>query len=77
MRAREVAKSFDAVCTPEFYLFDQEKTLRYHGRLDDSWKDDKSVKEQSLKLAIEQVLEGHEPSESQIPSMGCSIKWKK
>lgn len=70
-----VAKEFDAVCTPDFYVFDSSRKLVYRGRLDDSWKDVTKVTQQSLKDAIENALSEQPPFEKQFPSMGCSIKW--
>ncbi len=74
--SQEVARRFDAVCTPEFYLFGAERRLAYHGRLDDHWKEAGQVKRRDLALAIEAVLSGVAPAEPQHPSLGCSIKWK-
>jgi peroxiredoxin len=71
-----VAKSFGAVCTPDFFLYDANFKLAYRGRLDDSWKDPSEVKRQELKEAIINLLEGHKPLSEQRPSMGCNIKWK-
>jgi peroxiredoxin len=74
-----VARAYDAVCTPDPYLFenvDGEFLLRYRGRIDDSWKEPSQVKEHSLKLAIESVLASKPLGVGQVPSMGCSIKWK-
>ncbi|MEK7691963.1 MAG: thioredoxin family protein [Bdellovibrionota bacterium] len=79
-----VAKAYDAVCTPDLYLFENEALghkvpdfkLRYHGRLDDNWKDPRSVKRRDLALALDAVLAGLPVPAEQIPSMGCSIKWK-
>lgn len=69
-----VAKAFEAVCTPDIFVFDSNKNLTYRGRFDNSWKDAKKVTKQDLKEAILKTLQ-HLPVESQIPSMGCSIKW--
>lgn len=74
---QELAKAYQVLCTPEFFLLDQNRELFYHGRLDDSWQDEKQVKKQELKEAIEALLKGDAPPEVQHPSMGCSIKWKK
>jgi len=74
-----VARAYDAVCTPDPYLYENTPSgfrLRYRGRVDDSWQDPSKVKEQSLRLAMEAVASGAAPSPGQIPSMGCSIKWK-
>jgi peroxiredoxin len=74
--SQEVAKSFGAVCTPDFFLFDEDLKLAYRGRLDDSWKDASAVGSEELKAAIEALLAGNRPSADQKPSMGCNIKWK-
>jgi peroxiredoxin len=71
-----VAKAYGAVCTPDFFVFDEYVRLRYRGRLDDSWKDEKQVKTEDLRLAIEAILQGQLVSNNQLPSMGCSIKWR-
>ncbi|NDG83844.1 MAG: thioredoxin family protein [Proteobacteria bacterium] len=76
---QSVARAYDAVCTPDPYLYENTASgfrLRYRGRVDDSWQDPAKVKEQSLRLAMEAVAAGQSPSHEQIPSMGCSIKWK-
>ncbi|HVK60699.1 MAG TPA: thioredoxin family protein [Bdellovibrionales bacterium] len=75
--SQQVAKTFGAVCTPDFFLYDRSMMLTYRGRLDDSWKDPKAVRTQELKNAIEALLAGRKPSADQTPSMGCNIKWKK
>lgn len=73
--SQAVAKSFGAVCTPDIFVFDHDKKLRYRGRFDDSWRDPAKVNRQELLQAIKAILQGAEPP-SQNPSMGCSIKWK-
>lgn len=72
---QEIAKAFGAVCTPDLYLYDSGGKLKYRGRLDDSWKSPRDVRRRDLKEAIDAVLAGR-PIADQIPSMGCSIKWK-
>jgi thiol-disulfide isomerase/thioredoxin len=74
--SQETARAFGAVCTPDFFLYDGEMKLAYRGRLDDSWKEPSQVKSQELKAAIDALLADQQPSANQIPSMGCSIKWK-
>lgn len=71
-----VARDLGAVCTPDFFLYGSHRHLNYRGRMDDNWKDATRVTHQDLKEAIERVLNGKEPLETQYPSMGCSIKWK-
>ena len=74
---QEVAKSFRAECTPEFYLFNNKKTLEYRGRLDDS-SPGNGIEPSGFDLreAIENLLNGEEVNQAQHPSMGCNIKWK-
>ncbi len=74
--SQAIAKAIGAVCTPDFFLYDNERRLRYRGRLDDNWKDAAQVSRQELKAAIEALLDGQTIPEPQRPSMGCSIKWK-
>ena len=71
-----VARALGAACTPDFFLYDSHRRLVYRGRLDNNWKDASRVTRQDLKEAIDGLLAGDEPQESQHPSMGCSIKWK-
>jgi peroxiredoxin len=71
------AGNYGAVCTPDIYVYDSERLLRYRGRLDDNWKDEENVKSRDLESAVESVLLNKEITFEQIPSMGCSIKWKK
>ncbi len=75
-RTQETAKAYDAVCTPDIYLYGEERTLLYRGRIDDNWEQAEKVTQQDLRAAIESALQGKEISNEQIPSMGCSIKWK-
>lgn len=72
---QEVARTFGAVCTPDFFVYDGKNQLAYRGRLDDSWKDPNKVTRRELKLAVEKILAG-KPIDVQSPSMGCSIKWR-
>jgi len=71
------AKEYDAVCTPDIYLFDQNRILRYRGRIDSNWKDESKVKSHDLRKAIDLLLEDKPIDFEMIPSMGCSIKWKR
>lgn len=74
--SQDVAQSFGAVCTPDFFLYDRDLKLRYRGRLDDSWQDESRVSTRDLAGAIESLLHGMNPNREQKPSMGCSLKWK-
>lgn len=73
---QEVAKAFGAVCTPDFFGYNKDLGLQYRGRLDESRKEPVPNARRDLFEAMKQVaLTGAGPRE-QIPSMGCSIKWK-
>lgn len=75
---QEVAKAYDAACTPDFYIFDGEKKLAYRGRLDDSRPGSGTpLTGKDLRAALDAILSGNEISRTQYPSMGCNIKWKK
>ena len=74
---QEVAKSFMAVCTPDFFLFDKDKQLVYRGQLDDSRPGSGQLATgKDLRGAIDAVLNGKPVREEQKPSSGCNIKWK-
>jgi peroxiredoxin len=70
------AKNFGAVCTPDFFVYDSARKLRYRGRLDDSWRSPDRVQRRELAEAVRQLLHGGAIATAQNPSMGCSIKWK-
>ena len=74
--SQEIAKLYDAVCTPDLYVYGKDRKLAYRGRIDDNWEHPKKVTQQDLKLALENILAGQLVAKEQIPSMGCSIKWK-
>lgn len=74
---QEVAKAYGAVCTPDIFVFDSDFKLRYRGRIDDSWKDESKVTKRELASALEALIADKQVDENQMPSMGCSIKWKK
>lgn len=73
-----VAKAYKAACTPDFFLFDAQRTLVYRGQFDDARPgNDAPVSGADLRAAIEATLGGHEIAEAdQKPSMGCNIKWQ-
>lgn len=72
---QEVAHAFGAVCTPDFFLYDAQRTLRYRGRLDDSPRNPAAVRHRELREAIFALLNGEPLAAVQHPSMGCSLKW--
>jgi len=74
---QDVAKAYRAACTPDFYLFDQDRQLVYRGQLDESRPgNNKPVTGRDLRAAIDAVLEGKPVDRNQKSSVGCSIKWK-
>ncbi len=76
--SQDVAKAYDAACTPDIYLFDKDKKLVYRGQFDGSRpQSGKPVTGEDLGAAIDALLIGEEVSSNQIPSIGCNIKWKK
>ncbi len=73
---QEVAKAYDAACTPDFYIFDSQDKLVYRGRMDESRPgNDIPVTGDDLRAAITATVNG-KTLETQYPSMGCNIKWK-
>lgn len=76
-KTQEVAKTFGAVCTPDYFVYDKTAKLAYRGRLDDSWKDPNLVTTRELYNAVLELTENKKISKPQTPSMGCSIKWVK
>jgi|TARA_R110000744_G_scaffold342090_3_gene447233 peroxiredoxin len=76
--SQEVAKAYNAACTPDFYLFDTNLKLVYRGQFDNSRPGNGiPVTGEDLKTAMDALLAGIEINEKQKPSMGCNIKWKK
>ena len=74
---QEVAKAYDAACTPDFYVFDRVMKCAYRGQFDESRpKNDLPVTGRDLRKALDDVLAEREVSFQQIPSIGCNIKWK-
>lgn len=75
--SQDVARSFDAACTPEFYLFDSDDLLVYRGQLDGSTpKNDVPLTGDALRGALKAHFAGEPIDEEQRPSVGCNIKWK-
>jgi peroxiredoxin len=73
---QEVAASYTAMCTPDFFLFDADRRLVYRGRMDGSRPDSGvPVTGEELRAAMEAMLADRPVSDEQLPSMGCSIKW--
>jgi hypothetical protein len=74
---QEVARAYDAACTPDIYLFDAPLRLAYHGRVDDSRPTNgRPVTGADLRAALDAVAAGRAVPEPQWPSVGCGIKWR-
>jgi len=74
---QQVAKAYDAACTPDFYVFDAELNAVYHGQLDDSRPGNSApLNGKDIRKALHNLLENKDNLANQKPSMGCGIKWK-
>jgi peroxiredoxin len=75
--SQEIAKAYQAACTPDFNLFDADGKCVYRGQLDGSRPgNDIAVTGVDLRVALDQVIRGEKVSGNQMPSIGCNIKWK-
>lgn len=75
--SQEVAKAYDAACTPDLYVFDAEDELYYRGRIDDAKPGTgKEITGKDMRDAMDMMLSGDPAPEKQYPSGGCNIKWK-
>jgi peroxiredoxin len=74
--SQSVAKAYDAACTPETYVFDDELRLTYHGSIDDNFEDPEHVECRYLEDALEALINGMLPQKSLTQVIGCSIKWR-
>ncbi len=74
--SQKVAEAWGPVATPDFYILDKDRVIRYRGRLDDNHKDAHAVSLNYLRDALDDVLAGKSPRVALTPPYGCSIKWK-
>jgi hypothetical protein len=80
---QEVARVYEAACTPDFFLFDSEMRLAYRGQLDSSrprrkdFGNDEPVTGKDLRSAMDALIAGRQPDPEQRSSIGCNIKWRK
>ena len=74
--SQEIARAYGAVCTPDFFVFDADQALVYRGRLDDGRPSKPAVTQHDLRQALDELLDAGTITMEQIPSMGCSIKWR-
>lgn len=73
---QEVARAYDAACTPDVFVFDRDRKLIYNGRIDDNWQHPDQVTRRDLRAVLDAALQGGTVDFDHVPSMGCSIKWK-
>lgn len=75
--SQQTAKAYRAACTPDFYLFDENRKLVYRGQFDNARpKSPTPVTGVDIRRAADAVLSGQKPGGEQFPSLGCNIKWK-
>jgi len=73
---QDMAKKYGAICTPDPFLFDQNRKLVFHGRIDNAMNPDDTATESTMQENIEKYLAGEKIEKDFDPSIGCSIKWK-
>ena len=74
--SQEVAKAYQAECTPDFFVFDKDMKCAYRGRFDETRPNMGQATGKDLSAALEALIQGKKVNEPQYPSMGCNIKWK-
>lgn len=75
--SQDIARAYDAACTPDFYIFDKNMKLVYRGQFDDSRpNNDKPVTGKDIKDALDSLISNKPVNPIQTPSIGCNIKWK-
>ncbi len=75
--SQDIAKAYQAACTPDFYVFDENHNLYYRGRMDESTPGNSiPVTGRDLRLALDGLDDGQPHHANQFPSIGCNIKWK-
>ncbi len=73
---QEIAKKYGAMCTPDPFLFNAQKELVFHGKIDNAMKPDDEATEKTMILNMEKLIAGEKIENDFDPSIGCSIKWK-
>jgi peroxiredoxin len=74
--SQDVARAYGATHTPQLFVFDRARRLRYTGKIDDNWQSPQAVTRRFLRDAIDALLSGRDPGEAQTHAIGCTIKWK-
>ncbi|MCF6191690.1 MAG: thioredoxin family protein [Candidatus Hydrothermae bacterium] len=75
--SQDVPRAFGAGRTPEVFVFDRDRRLRYRGAIDDAWDDPGAVKRAYLRETLDALLRGQEPPVTETPAVGCTIKWRR
>ncbi len=73
---QSIASAYGATHTPEFFVLDEKRKLRYRGKFDDNYQNPKGVRATYVKNAVDALLAGKEIAEPETYSIGCTIKWK-
>ena len=73
---QEIAKKYGAMCTPDPFLFNAQKQLVFHGKIDNAMKPNDKVTEKTMIVNMEKLISGEKIEKDFDPSIGCSIKWK-
>ena len=73
--SQTVARAYGATHTPQLFVFDRERRLRYTGKIDDNWQRPEAVTRRYLRDAVDAILSNMEPAEPTTPAIGCTIKW--
>jgi peroxiredoxin len=74
--SQAVARAYGATHTPQLFVFDRERRLRYTGKIDDNWQQPQAVKRPYLREAVDALLADQPPAEPTTHAIGCTIKWK-
>lgn len=74
---QSVARAYDATHTPEIFLFDKDRKLAFHGKIDDNWQEPNRVRNHYLRNALDELIAEKEISVPETFTIGCTIKWKK
>ncbi|MCI0568738.1 MAG: redoxin domain-containing protein, partial [Acidobacteria bacterium] len=73
--SQNVARDYGATHTPQTFVFDQDRRLRYTGKIDDNWQRPQAVARRYLREALDALLERREPAGPSTHAIGCTIKW--
>ena len=73
--AQQVARAYGAIHTPQIFVFDRDRRLRYTGKIDDNWQQPEAVTQRYLRDAVDALLAQREPAEPITHAIGCTIKW--